>query len=76
MGGKASKPIDNCENYKNQIRELQDKILQEKLKKSKSTYNPENDNNILLARVGGGKRKKRSVKNKNQAKKTKKNRGL
>ena len=75
MGGKASKPVvDNCENYKNQIRELQDKILQEKLKKSKSTYNPENDNNILLARVGGGKRRKRSVKNKNQGKKTKKNR--
>jgi len=72
MGGKVSKPVDNCENYKNQIRELQDKIFQEKLKKSKATYNPENDNNILLARVGGGKRKKRSMKN--QGKKTKKNR--
>lgn len=66
MGIGSSK--NTCQNENNQIQELKsklqqsnDRLFQYQLKKS--NYNPENDNNILVARVGGG-RKKKSLKRK------------
>ena len=79
MGISSSK--NTCQNENNQISLLKsqlqqsnDRLLQYQLKQSKVNYNPENDNNILLARVGGKRRKKRSSRNKRKGtRKVKKN---
>jgi hypothetical protein len=71
MGGKVSK--NDCQDdknlnrqlneellqSKNLIRKLNDELLQSKLQKSQSSYNPEEDNNILMTQLGGKKRKSR-----------------
>jgi hypothetical protein len=79
MGISSSK--NTCQNENNQISMLKsqlqqsnDRLLQYQLKQSKVNYNPENDNNILLAKVGGNRRKKRSSRNKRKGtRKVKKN---
>jgi protein subunit release factor B len=68
MGGSSSK--NTCQNENSQIAQLKsqlqlsnDRLLQYQLNKSRENYDPENDNNILYARVGGKRRKKRSSRN-------------
>ena len=62
MGSSSSK--NTCQNENTQIQQLKsklqesnDRLFQYQLKKSKSNYDPEDDNNILVARVGGAKKK-------------------
>lgn len=65
MGGSSSKNTCQNENsqiaqLKSQLQESNDRLLQYQLNQSRQNYDPENDNNILYARVGGKRRKKRS----------------
>jgi DNA-binding protein YbaB len=76
MGGRSSK-MSSCDNENNQIQQLKkqlqeanDKLFQCKLQKSKTNFDPENDNNIYTARVGG---KKKSRNCRRRTKGTRKN---